>query len=138
MSVHPGSSKPVRVDAQPCAFRAFSLAYPIARSRLGPQAPGGTSAVVELQIAINGDGTGVRVIDPQSAEERSIVYIAGEPGVLLSAGGWMHVDVPGIISCSIADARTDHAQLVYARTPILGQLGIPGGRFDPPTLTLHG
>lgn len=137
MSVHPGSTKPIRVDTGPAGFRAFTLVYPIARSRLGDAAPSGASPVVELQIAVNTDGTGVRVLDPESSNERSVAYVEGEPGVLLSAGGWMHVDVPGVISCSIADAGTDHAELVYARTAILGELGIPGGRFDPPTLAFH-
>ncbi|MCA9303022.1 MAG: hypothetical protein KC996_02760 [Phycisphaerales bacterium] len=137
MSVHPGSSRPVRVDAQPPRLRAFTLSYPIARVRLTDAAPEGPSAVLELQFAVNTDGTGVRILDPRSADERSVVFIEGEPGVLWSVGGWMHVDIPSVLSCSIADADTDHAQLVYARTPILGELGIPGGRFDPPTLAFH-
>lgn len=137
MSVHAGSSKPVRIDLPPPGLRPFTLAYPITRSRLGDAAPEGSSPIVVLQIAVNTDGTGVRVLDPKSADERSLAYIEGAPAVLLSNGGWMHVDVPGVISCSIADADSDQAQLVYARTTILGELGIPGGRFDPPTLSFH-
>lgn len=137
MSVHPGSAKRDHIDTPHTQLRAFTLSYRVARMHLGENAPAGSTAVVELQIAVHHDGTGVRVLDPDSRDERSIEYVQDAPSVLHSAAGWMHIDVPGVLSCSIADANSDNASLVYARTAILGQLGIPGGRFDAPTLQFH-
>lgn len=137
MSVHPGSTNPDRIDAPHARLRPFTLSYRVNRASLGAHAPDGNQAVVELQIAVHHDGAGVRLLDRDSHDERSIDSIEHAPSVLFSAGGWMHIDIPGVLSCSIADAQSDGASLVYARTPVLGKLGVPGGRFDPPTIQFH-
>ncbi len=135
MTTHPGAIPTPRptehaTDHTACAF---TLVYPIARTVLNARAPAGPSPIIELCVQINQHGVQLRLTDP-NGESHTLETQEVAVTFTHATDGWLHLDAPGIISCSIIGFDTPTPQLVYAKTTILGQLGLKGGRFHPPTL----
>lgn len=45
----------------------------------------------------------------------------------------LHVDIPGLLTLSFRNEQRPKA-LLYARTSVLTDLGLPGGRYESATL----
>ena len=80
-----------------------------------------------------------RLVDPHLnrshvlASTRSSAFL-DRPGPLwIEDDSMLHVDLPGLLMLSIR-RRPGRDELLYARTSVLSQLGLPGGRYEPPTL----
>jgi hypothetical protein len=58
---------------------------------------------------------------------------------LASRGTWLrdpaadleHIDVPGFIALTFRRGAAGTAGVLYARTPLLAFIGVPGGRYQP-------
>ena len=60
----------------------------------------------------------------------------GGPVRVERAGEIEHVDVPGVISLSVRRGAHGVAELLYARTPLLEAIGVPGGCAERPEMVL--
>lgn len=50
-------------------------------------------------------------------------------GTITTGEGLVHVDAPGVMVATLT--RADARRALYARTPLLEALGLPGGRYEP-------
>jgi hypothetical protein len=50
------------------------------------------------------------------------------------ADGLEHIDVAGVVSMTLRRGTDGSLELLYARTPLLESLGVPGGCVEPPLL----
>ncbi len=96
---------------------------------------------IALELALHEDAPGrwlgrVRVgserDDPRTIDERSIEvrWQADEELCLL------HIDAPGFLRATI-DTGNGVPRLLYARSGVLGELGLEGGRYEPEGTDLH-
>ncbi|MBL4592046.1 MAG: hypothetical protein JKY96_08815 [Phycisphaerales bacterium] len=145
MTTHPSppsppSPSPINAAKQPSLDR-FTIVYRAARQSIpATLAPSGTDPVIELHIGLDArrDCVTLCLVDPSTQACRIVNAPETSVSVVLSKGGWLHLDAPGVLSCSIAGIATDSPELVYAKAEILGQLGLIGGRFEAPTLKSDG
>jgi len=79
-----------------------------------------------LELTIRADASGESVLRAGRTELARESHGTGELLVVEDAGRAMeHLDVPGVVSCTLRAG-----EVVYARAPILGRLGLPGGRYE--------
>lgn len=62
-----------------------------------------------------------------------VVVAQGGPVRLERAGALEHIDVPGVLSLTLR-VSGGVAELLYARTPLLEALGVPGGCAERPEI----
>ncbi len=80
-----------------------------------------------------------RLLDPHTdrryllASTRPSAFRARPEPLWIEDDSMLHVDLPGLLMVSIR-RREGRDELLYARTSVLSQLGLPGGRYEPPTL----
>ncbi|MBY0397242.1 MAG: hypothetical protein K2X91_12370, partial [Thermoleophilia bacterium] len=53
---------------------------------------------------------------------------------LVCENGLEHIDAPGVLSITRRRGAGGGASLLFARTPLLERLGVPGGCAEPPDL----
>lgn len=128
---HPAAPTPP-VPAVP-ALSCVEVVWRVGRRCLGLHAPAGSSRVVELAIRVQGLGGtvtgGVTVAD--GAHTRVIETFAGvRAEVIPDIRAQLHIECPGVLHATIG-AEPQGWRLVYARTPLLDAMGIPGGRAEP-------
>lgn len=108
----------------------------------GPDAPSGRWLEWRLTWARGESGparASAVAVDTGPRTERTLVADAAASAMLDVASGLAHVDVPGCLSATLRlPAGASAGVLVYARTSLLGSLGVPGGRADRPDLALAG
>ena len=125
----------------PLARGAASLSrvevrWSVSRRSLGIHAPEGVSRMVELTIALSvGAASGqavVTVTDPASGRS-AVLRTLEAPGVELidDIRSETHIEAPGLLHATVAPDATGQWRLLYARTPLLAELAIPGGRSEP-------
>ncbi len=51
-------------------------------------------------------------------------------------GTMLHIDIPNLLMLSLAKGERQ-CTLLYARTSVLAELGLPGGRYESATLALR-
>ncbi len=140
MTAH-ASSSPPPCSPTPALPDRFALIFPIARTVLADdQAPIGNSPVIELRIELDlfSNHTAIQLADPSSNTHRILRTDAQHAGIVRSTHGWLHLDAPGIATCSIMQNNDHDPVLVYATTPLLRELGAGGGRYGAPTIRLDG
>ncbi|MBX3407645.1 MAG: hypothetical protein KF869_12875 [Phycisphaeraceae bacterium] len=52
--------------------------------------------------------------------------------------GLLHIDLPGVLAMCLRANGDRRAALVYAHTPLLAAIGLPGGVYDVPVLVENG
>lgn len=129
-AAHPGSPG--------ATILGVGVTWRLTRRSLGDRAPGGTSRLLEMAVRVEGLGTArvsasVVATDPASGE--SVVLVVAVPDgvgaeVIADIRSQVHIECPGVLHATIAGGR-DGWRLVYARTPVLAELGVPGGRAEP-------
>lgn len=67
------------------------------------------------------------------AEHALPLPAAGAKNLLDAARGLRHIEIPGVLSMTLrADAAA--IRLIYAHSPLLAAIGLPGGVYDVPEL----
>ncbi|USN99707.1 MAG: hypothetical protein H6810_03345 [Phycisphaeraceae bacterium] len=91
---------------------------------------------VELLLGRRDDGSWRGVVSLDAGGDRRVLREA-TPVVRWArdgARGLVHLDAPGFLHATFDAA--DGSVLVYARTPLIGALGLGGGRYEPEDATL--
>lgn len=90
-------------------------------------------AHLEWSISIGQQGS-ARAAACLRLGDRSATLATDSPATIAhDASGFTHVIIPGLLSV-VFDDRCEPRRLLYAATPLLSRLGVPGGRTDPPTM----
>lgn len=92
---------------------------------------GGGSVHVELRL-VEADGSwrGEVLLDAGGGEPSRLREFLPEVRWTQDAGrGFVHVDAEGFVHATI-DVSNGAPSLVYVRTGLLGELGLPGGRYE--------
>lgn len=122
---------PVRIDS-------VEVTWSLARSAVNGSAPGGGSRMLTMTLSVQSLSVGspevtVALADSKSAERTLLhdrVRVSGE--VIPDIRGHVHVEIPGWLHATLGPGHDGEAwRLVYARTPLLDTLGVPGGRAEP-------
>ena len=94
------------------------------------EAGDGRSPVLEVRLAWEGpvDGLTAVLVDGERHEDLALEGVRGGAWVQDSAG-LRHLDLPGFLRVS-ARQTVSGVEVLYARTELLGRLGLPGGRYD--------
>ncbi len=79
-------------------------------------------------VRVMGEGT-----DPKQLDERPIA-VRWQPDAEL---GLLHIDADGFVRATI-DTSNGTPRLLYARSGVLGELGLGGGRYEPEGTELDG
>lgn len=95
-------------------------------------APGGATVEIRVSEGPGGWRGVVAVVGPgRDAAGAERVVRETAPAVAWQAGsGLIHVDAESLVHATI-DVGNGTPRLLYARTPVLGELGLPGGRYEP-------
>lgn len=107
----------------------------------------GVAMVVRWSVARTARGGGGAAELTVTVDDRRVVAelrgvdgaeLVGEGGpVRIERVGEMeHVDVPGVVSLSVRRGADGVAELLYARTPLLEAIGVPGGCAERPEMVV--
>ena len=117
---------------------ALGVTWRLTRRSLGDRAPAGASRLLELSVLLEGLDTprpsaSVIAVDPVSRD--TLVLEAATPSVsetevIPDIRSQVHVECPGVLHATVV-CSGGQWRLVYARTPVLAALGVPGGRAEP-------
>lgn len=125
------------------AIDSVEVRWDIARSALNGTAPGGRSRMLSMTLLAESLAGGSGVVSVEFADattgERSVLHrrVSAQVEVIGDIRGHVHVEIPGWLHATIGPGRDgDTWRLVYARTPILAQLNVPGGRAEPVGVTV--
>jgi len=122
---------------------AIAVRWQVARSAVGSAAPAGNARMLVMTVAVCGLGDARARISVELADtktgERSLVHdaVAVSAEVIPDIRAQVHVEITGWLHTTVGpidgsgDAPGGAWRLVYARTPVLDQLGVPGGRAEP-------
>ncbi|MCC5822867.1 MAG: hypothetical protein LAT64_04920 [Phycisphaerales bacterium] len=122
-----------RGDAPP--LRSLAVVWRVNARSLGAHAPNPAGRITELAVRIDAIGPSARgsvtVRDPDSADAPRTIETFERVGVevIPDMRSEIHIECPGVLHATIAP-EGDAWRLVYARTPLLDALGIPGGRAE--------
>lgn len=110
----------------------------VVRWRIGPEAArdafqteGAVLLAIRVREQAGGGWRGEAVLEAGGGEPRPLLN--GAPQVRWASDpdrGLMHIDAPGFFSATL-DLTGEHPALLYARTAMLGALGVRGGRYEP-------
>ena len=125
--------------AAPCACRGvrWVISPDALRMYVPAMLNGHAAAVSAAELAVLLDGDCIRAV-------LRLAYGAGERvehELPLPAGGvttlrdgvFEHVEAPGVLSMTLRRGDRD-VRLVFAHSPLLGAVGLPGGVYDVPEL----
>jgi hypothetical protein len=100
----------------------------VVRWALARTASGG-AAVLSISVSERGAGA---VLAGADGVERAVG--SGGPARVERVDGIEHVDVSGVVSLSLRRGEDGRVELLYARTPLLQTLGVPGGCCERPEI----
>lgn len=63
-----------------------------------------------------------------------IAIIREETGGGGEGGAMEHIDIPGVLSLTLRRSQGELPRLIYAGSPLLAAIGLPGGVYDVPEL----
>lgn len=107
-----------------------------------PVAVSGAPVLLEWRVDLHETGTvtaHASLFDPTCdrmtplLSTSSSLYSLGEGPTWIEDGSMLHIDIPGLLKLSFRSSEGNGA-LLYARTNVLADLGLPGGRYESPTL----
>ncbi|RMH27922.1 MAG: hypothetical protein D6692_06980 [Planctomycetota bacterium] len=112
-----------------------TVRWRVLRRAVQSLAPAGESPMVELRVSVQGLGAkpraSVTIVDPQSGCSREPLApgdVSAE--VIPDIRGEVHIEVPDWLHATIAPDDAGRWTLIYARSPVLECLRIPGGRAE--------
>lgn len=127
------------------SLSGIEVRWRVSRRSLGTHAPEGNSSVVDMVIALRMRGVAgaiceITATDPATGPAvgptagpvsvlRTLECVAVE--VIDDIRSEIHVEAPGVLSVTVVPDGAGGWRLLYARTPLLADLGIPGGRAEP-------
>ena len=148
ISEHPRTNVGPAVGAPACRT-VVAVTWELARSAVQSVRPDLVAAnasvgPIILEWRVQRDESGriegeASLIDPHLdsscvlVSTRSSLFRAQPSPLWIEDGSMLHVDLPGLLMVSIR-RRAGRDELLYARTSLLSQFGLPGGRYQPPTL----
>ncbi len=99
-----------------------------ALSRVRPEIRPGAGVIdVSLQIRLGDDASGESVLRADGVELLRERHAPGSARLTRDPErGLEHLDIAGVVLCT---RRGD--EVIFARAPVLGRLGIEGGRYEP-------
>ncbi|MEM9373502.1 MAG: hypothetical protein AAGA55_07645 [Planctomycetota bacterium] len=120
------------------AMDAVEVTWAVARSALNGTAPSGNSRMLAMTVRaemlaggrarVTAEIAGQGVSEPVLLHDRVAVAVQVIPDIR----GQVHVEIPGWLHLTIGRGRDGDAwRLIYARTPLLERLRVPGGRAEP-------
>jgi hypothetical protein len=117
---------------------SVKVIWQVARTALSGVAPLGASRMLLLGVRVESlaDATprvSIEVCDPASGQRSGLHdRIATHGEVIADIRGQVHIEIPGWLHATVGPGADGTGwRLVYARTPVLDQLGVPGGRAEP-------
>lgn len=133
-----GRSRTLTGMTPKCVSVVWGLSAPALRRVRPDLAPETEGTKLTLRVlAENSDGAwraSAVLRDPASGLTR-VLESEGDGAVRVTVGdGFTHVDADGLLSASF---RSDDGAVVYARTPVLEQLGLGGGRYGLDSATIR-
>lgn len=115
-------------------FPGIEVVWRVTRRSMGANAPEGSSRLVELIVRLEGlrDGaaTGSVRVGEGSAVRLVETFERVSVEVIPDIRGEVHVECPGVLHATVAPGEGGSWRLVYARSPVLDALGVPGGRAE--------
>ncbi len=117
-------------------FTGIEVVWRVARCALEAHAPHGSSRVVELAVRLECLKDGVAIGSAwarDGAASRLLETFERVPAeVIPDIRGEVHVECPGVLHATVAPADGEGGgwRLVYARSPLLDAMGVPGGRAE--------
>lgn len=118
--------------APPETIRTVAVTWSVSRRAVADRAPAGTARVLDLTITLDNLGPAARgtvtLTDPSTG--RGITLDTLESvcvEVIYDIRAEIHIEAPGVLHATIAPGDGSW-RLVYARTPLLTAMGVPGGR----------
>ncbi|MFK7883559.1 MAG: hypothetical protein AB8F26_05170 [Phycisphaerales bacterium] len=124
-------------DRHPTVIRSVLVTWRVTRSAIGESAPSGSTRMLCLQVSVDSlddsPTVSVAVVDPSSDSRNEISSgDAVHAEVIPDIRGEFHIEVPGWLHITMAyNEGAGDWRLLYARTPMLEKLSIPGGRAEP-------
>ncbi len=121
-------------DTERLILSEIEVVWRVARRSLGAHAPEGASRLIELIVRLEGLGSGAttgsaRVVDGAvSRVVETFGRVSAE--VIPDIRGEVHVECSGVLHATVATLADGSWKLVYARSPMLDALGVPGGRAE--------
>lgn len=117
------------------ALSAVTVRWRVLRRAVQDVAPAGEDPMVELRVSVQGLGAkpraSVTIVDPRSGRSRDPLAPGDAAAeVIPDIRGEVHIEVPGWLHATIAPDDGGRWRLIYARSPVLASLGIPGGRAE--------
>jgi len=90
-------------------------------------------------VWLNGPASITVTIDGASASAVLVTLagrreLAAAPVVTSTAEGLRHIDAPGVVAMTLTVGADGEPLVVYARTPLLEAVGVPGGCVERPRL----
>lgn len=99
--------------------------------------PAGPPVILEWQVArANGAArsfpASARLLDPLRDAPIVLLCLTGHASIAWTRGnqGAEHIDIDGLLSATFRPDRRGGRRLLYARTSLFPQWGIPGGRYE--------
>lgn len=122
------------------ALRRIEVVWRVHARALGAHAPDPGARAAELLIRVERlDGAPRAALLVRAPEQAArVIETFDAPGVevIRDIRSEIHIECPGVLHATIAPGREPGAwRLVYARTPLLDALGVPGGRAEPAGVT---
>lgn len=118
--------------ASPEAIRTVAVTWSVSRRAMADRAPTGTARVLDLTITLDNLGPAARgtvtLTDPVTGRGVTLDSLESvSVEVIHDIRAEIHIEAPGVLHATIA-AGDGSWRLVYARTPLLTAMGVPGGR----------
>ena len=87
--------------------------------------------VLELRLPWDGPVDGVEAVLVKGEQREGLGLEAAPAGAWMEDGrsGLRHLDLPGLVRVTARGAGPE-IEVLYARTEVLGRLGLAGGRYD--------
>ena len=121
-------------SAPGAVFAGIEVVWRVTRRSMGANAPEGSSRLVELIVRLDGlkDGvvTGSVRVGEGSAVRLVETFERVSAEVIPDIRGEVHVECPGVLHATVTPGEGGSWRLVYARSPVLDALGVPGGRAE--------
>lgn len=126
-----GLHRPSEV-VSPETIRTVAVTWSVSRRAMADRAPAGTARVLNLTIALDNLGPAARgtvtLTDPATSHSITLDSLESvSVEVIHDIRAEIHIEAPGVLHATIAPGDGSW-RLVYARTPLLTALGVPGGR----------
>ncbi len=132
---HAAVALPPLAEERPAAPSALSVRWTISRAAAARLAPGLAPRGPDCELAMTLSAGAPRAAATLVLVDRGAAHTLRSAAVSLAFtpdGDLRHAEAPGWLSCTWRHAGdAPEADLLYLRSPLLADLGLPGGRYEP-------